>query len=44
MHTSQNHGLKPRDAHKTLLRELASAVGPAAADVPATLTNIKSAE
>ncbi|MHB8649915.1 MAG: hypothetical protein ACYDBR_07045 [Gaiellaceae bacterium] len=40
-HTSANRGVKPRDAHRMLLRELASAVGPGAA-VPATLTNITS--
>jgi len=39
-HTSANHGLKPRDAHRALVRQLAVQSGPAAADVPATLTNI----
>jgi hypothetical protein len=43
--TSGNHALKPRDAHKVLLRALASTVGrDAVADVPPTLTNIRSAE
>jgi hypothetical protein len=42
--TSSNHGLKPRDAHTTLVRELASRIGSSAPDVPATLTNIRSAE
>jgi hypothetical protein len=43
-HTSRNHGMKPRDAHKTLVRALASRVGRDAAQVPATLTNIRAAE
>jgi hypothetical protein len=43
-HTSRNHGMKPRDAHQTLVRELASSVGAGAPEVPATLTNIRSAE
>jgi hypothetical protein len=42
-HTSGNHGMKPRDAHQTLVRALA-ATGSGAPDVPATLTNIRSAE
>jgi len=42
-HTSSNHGMQPRDAHKTLVRALAS-VGRGVADVPATMTNIRSAE
>jgi hypothetical protein len=42
--TARNHGLKPRDAHTTLVRELASRIGSSAPDVPATLTNIRSAE
>jgi hypothetical protein len=41
--TSSNHAMKPRDAHKVLVRALAS-VGSSAADVPATLTNIRQAE
>jgi hypothetical protein len=42
--TSQNHGMKPRDAHRTLRRALASRAGRDAALLPATLTNIRSAE
>jgi hypothetical protein len=42
-HTSRNRGMKPRDAHKILVRALASTVGDTAPDVPATLTNIVSA-
>jgi len=42
--TSRNHGMKPRDAHKTLVRALATRVGRDAAQVPATLTNIRAAE
>ena len=34
-HTSRNHGMKPRDAHKMLVRALASRVGESAPDVPA---------
>jgi hypothetical protein len=41
-HTSSNHGMKPRDAHRSLMRALASA-GARVADVPAALTNIRSA-
>jgi hypothetical protein len=36
--------MKPRDAHRTLVRELASRIGVNAPDVPAALTNIRSAE
>lgn len=36
--------MKPHDAHRTLVRELASAVGAHAADVPPTITNIKPAD
>ena len=43
-HTSANHGMKPRDAHKSLVRALAGTVGSGAPDVPATLTNIRAAE
>jgi hypothetical protein len=43
-HTSANHGMKPRDAHTSLVRALADTVGSSAPDVPATLTNIRSAE
>ena len=39
-HTSRNHGMKPRDAHRMLVRALASSVGESAPDVPAALTNI----
>jgi len=42
-YASSNHGLKPRDAHRALVRQLAMQSGPAAADVPAALTNITSA-
>jgi hypothetical protein len=42
-HTSRNRGMKPRDAHKILVRALASTVGDAAPDVPPTLTNIVAA-
>lgn len=41
-HTSANHALQPRTAHRILQRALATAGG--GADVPATLTNIRSAE
>jgi hypothetical protein len=43
-HTSGNHGMKPRDAHKTLVRALVAVDSTVAGDVPATLTNIRSAE
>ena len=43
-HTSGNHGMKPRDAHKTLVRALAAVDSAVIPDVPATLTNIRSAE
>jgi hypothetical protein len=43
-HTSHNRGMKPREAHRTLVRELASRIGVNAPDVPAALTNIRSAE
>jgi hypothetical protein len=39
-HTSANHGMKPRDAHRVLVRELAALGG--AGDVPAAYTNINS--
>lgn len=42
--TSSNHATKPRDAHKMLVRALANVGGMAVAEVPATLTNIHSAE
>jgi len=42
--TPANHGMKPSDAHTTLVRELASRMGASAAAVPATLTNIRSAD
>jgi hypothetical protein len=42
-HTSRNHATMPRDAHKMLVRALAS-VGTGLASVPPTLTNIRSAE
>ena len=43
-HTSRNHALKPRDAHKLLVRALAHVGGTAVAEVPLTLTNIRAAE
>jgi hypothetical protein len=43
-HTSANHGMKPLDAHKTLVRALAARVGPRAVAVPPTLTNIRRAD
>jgi hypothetical protein len=43
-HTSGNHGMKPRDAHRLLVRALANVGGTALADVPPTLTNIRAAE
>ena len=43
-HTSGNHGMKPLEAHKTLVRELASKIGANAPDVPPTLTNIRPAQ
>ena len=42
-HTSRNHAVKPRDAHKMLVRALAN-VGTELASGPPTLTNIRSAE
>jgi hypothetical protein len=42
-HTSRNHAMKPRDAHKLLVRALADLGGAALADVPPTLTNIRAA-
>jgi hypothetical protein len=43
-HTSSNHAMKPRDAHKLLVRALADiGEGTAVADVPPTLTNIRAA-
>jgi hypothetical protein len=42
-HTSRNHAMKPRDAHALLVRALADVGGTAVADVPPTLTNIRSA-
>jgi len=43
-HTSANHGMKPRDAHDSLVQALAASIGARAADVPSTLTNIRSAD
>jgi hypothetical protein len=43
-HTSANHGMKPRDAHRTLVRALASVGVQRSANVPPTLTNIRSAD
>jgi hypothetical protein len=39
-HTARNRGMKPNDAHKILVRALASAVREATPEVPPTLTNI----
>jgi hypothetical protein len=33
-HTSRNRGMKPRDAHKTLVRALAHRVGSSVPDLP----------
>jgi len=43
-HTSGNHGMKPRVAHKTLVRALVARLGASAASVPPTLTNIRAAD
>jgi hypothetical protein len=43
-HTARNRGMKPRDAHTLLVRALADTNGEAAPDVPASLTNIVSAD
>jgi hypothetical protein len=43
-HTARNRGMKPRDAHKVLVRALADSNGEAAPAVPASLTNIVSAD
>jgi hypothetical protein len=42
-HTSRNRGMKPRDAHKILVRALATTVRESTPEVPATLTNIVAA-
>jgi hypothetical protein len=42
-HTSANHGMRPRDAQRSLARALVD-VGSRVADVPVTLTNIRSAD
>jgi hypothetical protein len=42
-HKAGTGWMKPHDAHKTLVRELAS-IGAQASDVPATMTNIRAAE
>jgi hypothetical protein len=41
--TSGNHGMKPRIAHRTLVKALADRIGSTAPDVPSTLTNIVTA-
>lgn len=42
-HTSANHGVKPKDAHRMLVRQLAvQGHGTAPASVPAAYTNIRS--
>jgi hypothetical protein len=43
-HTARNRGMKPRDAHKILVRALASRGDQAAAEVSPALTNIVAAE
>jgi hypothetical protein len=43
-HTSRNRGMKPQDAHKVLVRALASRVGSNAPAVPTALTNIRAAD
>jgi hypothetical protein len=43
-HRAGTGWMKPHDAHKTLVRELARTVGTNAPDVPATLTNIRAAD
>lgn len=43
-HTSGRGGMKPRDAHSSLVRALAGRVGSGAPEVPPTLTNIRSAQ
>jgi hypothetical protein len=43
-HTSSNRGMKPRDARRSLVRELASRIASNPPDVPAAMTNIRSAE
>jgi hypothetical protein len=43
-HTARNRGIKPRDAHRLLLRELTSTAGSTAAVLPAAASNIRSAE
>jgi hypothetical protein len=40
-HTARNRGMKPWDARRTLVRELASRIGSNAPDVPAAMTNIR---
>jgi hypothetical protein len=43
-HTSANRGMKPRDAHQTLVHALTARLGASAAAVPPTLTNIRAAD
>jgi hypothetical protein len=43
-HTSGRGGMKPRDAHSSLVRALAGRVGSGAPEVPPTLTNIRAAQ
>ncbi|MDX6442853.1 MAG: hypothetical protein QOE43_2582 [Gaiellaceae bacterium] len=43
-HTSRNRGMKPRDARRSLVHELASRLVSNPPDVPAAMTNIRSAE
>ena len=43
-HTGPNRGVKPRDAHRMLVRELATAGGSRVSELPTQLTNIRSAD
>jgi hypothetical protein len=43
-HTSRNRGMKPRDARRSLVHELASRLVSNPPDVPTAMTNIRSAE
>jgi hypothetical protein len=43
-HTARNRGMKPRDAHRILVRALAKRSGHAAPAVPSAMTNIVSAD
>jgi hypothetical protein len=43
-HTSRNRGMKPRDARRSLVHELASRIASNPPNVPTAMTNIRSAE